>query len=197
MIDTFINVFLPIFAAVDAVGILPVFVTLTKSVPEKRKTKIILQSLISAALVSLAFLYLGQRVLGILGIQVADFTIAGGVLLLLFSLVDQFGGQKKERENDLSSIGAVPIGVPLIAGPGVLTVSILLQSRYGFAWTSGSLVLNILLAGLVFYFSGQFLKLLGSTGIKILSKLSNLLLAAIGVMMIRRGVEMLILNWKP
>jgi multiple antibiotic resistance protein len=196
MIETFINVFLPVLAAVDAPGILPAFAALTKGLSAKRKRYVIFQSLLSAAGVSLLFLWVGKRILAVLGIQVADFTIAGGILLLLFSLVDQFSSPKKEREVDVSSIGAVPIGVPLIAGPGVLTVSILLQNQYGFGWTSLSLVVNVLIAGTIFLFSDKLLGLLGNTGSKVLSKLSNLLLAAIGVMMIRRGVEMLIVQWK-
>ena len=84
----------------------------------------------------------------------------------------------------------------MIVGPAVLTASVLLQNQYGFWLTGISLVVNILIAGIVFRFSPALLKVLGETGTRILSKLSNLLLTIIAVMLIRKGIVMVVEGFK-
>jgi multiple antibiotic resistance protein len=119
---------------------------------------------------------------------VDDFMIAGGLLLLAISLSDLLTGEKRQRQADSESLGAVPIGVPLITGPAVLTTSVLLAGMHGRALTATAVVANIALAGLVFVFSGPITRALGRTGTKTISKVASLLLAAIAVMLIRRGI---------
>lgn len=183
------HVFVPLFVAVDVVGTLPLFVALTHGLKPKDLKKTIRNSMITAIAVAVMFLWIGQYVLNLLGISVPDFTIAGGLLLLLISLGDYFSSDDaKKKAVDPKSIGAVPVGVPMIVGPAVLTASVILQTEFGFWPTAVSLVINILVAGLVFRFSPSILKLLGATGTRILSKLSNLLLTVIAVMLIRKGI---------
>jgi multiple antibiotic resistance protein len=85
-------------------------------------------------------------------------------------------------------LGAVPIGIPLISGPAVLTTGLLLAGLYGRLLTSIALVANVALTGLLFVFSQPMIRLLGRTGTKTISKVAGLLLAAIAVMLIRRGI---------
>ena len=80
------------------------------------------------------------------------------------------------------------MGVPLITGPAVLTTSILLINEHGFIMISAAILLNILIAGVVFFFSRGILRFLGKAGAKTISKVASLLLAAIGVMMVRKGI---------
>jgi multiple antibiotic resistance protein len=185
---TFWLIFIPLFVAVDSFGVLPIFLNLTEGLERKQVHKTLLQSVITALVVGLAFLIAGDRVLALLGITIADFMIAGGVLLFVFSISDLILMDKRNSSVDNESLGAVPIGVPLIVGPAVLTTGLLLIREYGFVLTSISLAVNILIAGVAFWFSSFISRILGKTGSKVISKLANLLLAAFGVMMVRKGV---------
>lgn len=188
----FLLCFVPLFVAVDPIGILPIFISLTDGISGQPLRRIILQSVLTALLVALAFLAGGRLVLSWLGITIADFLVAGGILLFVISLSDLLSDEKRLRRADPESLGAVPLGVPLIVGPAVLTTGMLLADQYGFALTSLAVGVNILIAGAVFLGAGFLSRLLGTTGARILSKLASLLLAAIAVMMVRRGVQALI-----
>ena len=180
--------FVPLFVAVDAIGVLPLFVSLTEEMEKERRRAVILQSVITATIVAVAFLWFGPVLLRFLNISVPDFMIAGGILLFAISLSDLLTGTKKQREADPGSLGSVPIGIPLITGPAVLTTCILLTSMHGRGVTTAAVVVNISLAGVVFLAAGPLTRVLGRTGMKTVSKLASLLLAAIGVMLIRKGI---------
>lgn len=180
--------FVPLFVAVDAVGILPIFISLTDGLDAEKKRTVVIQSFITASLVALAFLAGGPAFLAFLGITVPDFMIAGGILLFAISLNDLFTGEKRQRLVDADSLGAVPIGIPLITGPAVLTTCILLSSVHGKPVTALAAVANIAIAGLIFGFAGPITRWLGQTGSRTASKIASLLLAAIAVMLIRKGI---------
>jgi len=185
--------FIPLFVAVDAVGLLPIFSGLTEGIAEARVKRIILQSIITATVVALAFVFLGNALLESLGIKASDFMIAGGILLFALSLTDLLSvGKSQAQVADLESLGAVPLGVPLLVGPAVLTTSILLVNEHGILPTAAMLILNILIAGLSFLLSGHIMRRLGKPGSKTVSKLASLLLAAIAVMMVRKGIGLLL-----
>jgi multiple antibiotic resistance protein len=95
---------------------------------------------------------------------------------------------KRELSPDPEIIGAVPIGVPLVAGPALFTTTILLVDTHGFIMTASATVTALIIAGAIFFFSNPIHRIIGSTGSKIISKLSSLLLAAIAVMMVRKGI---------
>jgi len=186
--------FVPLFVAVDAIGVLPLFISLTEGMDKIQLRTVIVKSVITASTVALVFLAFGPVLLRFLGITVADFMIAGGILLLAISLSDLLTGEKKQRQTDLEGLGAVPIGVPLITGPAVLTTCILLAGIHGTLLTAIAVLANIVIAGLIFLFSNTITQSMGRTGSKTLSKVASLLLAAIAVMLIRRGItELLIL----
>ncbi|MDO9050237.1 MAG: MarC family protein [Methylotenera sp.] len=181
--------FVPLFVAVDAVGVMPIFLSLTQGMDRDKVRQAIYRSLATAAGVALAFLALGTAILHLLGITVADFMVAGGILLFLLAIGDLLANEKLLRQVDVNNMGIVPLGVPLITGPAVLTTSMLLLNQYGAAWTATAIVANILIAGAVFFFAGTIGRVLGQVGEKIISKIAMLLLAAIGVMMVRKGIE--------
>ncbi len=180
--------FVPLFVAVDAFGVIPLFLSLTEGLESRQLRKVVVQSVITAASVAIIFLVFGPALLSYLGITVADFMIAGGVLLLVISLSDLLTGEKIQRQIDADSVGAVPIGIPLIAGPALLTSCILLANTYGKMITSTAVIANIVLAGIIFAFAKPISRLMGRTGTKTISKVASLLLAAIAVMLIRRGI---------
>ncbi len=184
--------FVPIFVAVDAIGVLPMFMGFTENMELKLVRKVVYQSVFTAMAVALAFLVAGKALLNLLGITVADFMIAGGVLLFIISISDLLSDEKKQRKIDMDSMGAVPIGVPLITGPAVLTTSLLLLNEYGIMLTASAIILNVAIAGVVFYFSFHINRLLGNAGAKTLSKIANLLLASIAVMIVRKGMTIII-----
>lgn len=193
MWDSFLLTFVPFFIAVDPIGVLPMFIGITESLDKNRLRKVIFQSIGTGIVVALAFLFLGHWILKFLGISIADFMIAGGILLFIIAMTDLFTTDKKQRHIDPESIGAVPIGVPLIVGPGVFTTSLLLVEKYGFFMTALGMISNLVLTGLVFLFAPFFIRILGKTGSQVVSKLALLLLAAIAVMIIREGVVATIL----
>lgn len=190
--DEFWLSFVPLFIAVDAIGVLPLFISFTEGINDKQRKTIVFSSAITATVVSLLFLFVGQAVLRLLGITVEDFMIAGGIILFLISVGDLLTVEKPLRRAQAESLGPVPIGVPLIVGPAVLTTVMLLGREHGLIPTALAMLVNIAIAGLIFYLSGTIMKIIGSSGAKIISKVANLFLAAIAVMMVRRGLVALI-----
>ncbi len=182
--------FVPLFVAVDAVGLLPLFISLTEGMDKRLIRKIIVQSMITALAVALIFVAVGTGIFRLLNISVADFMIAGGSLLFVLSIRDILAAEKKLLEVDLESVGAVPIGVPLITGPAVLTTSLLLINEHSAVVTSLAIAANIFIAGVMFMIAALVNRVLGKTGSKAVSKIISLLLAAIGVMIIRKGIAM-------
>jgi len=180
--------FVPLFVAVDAVGVLPMFLSLTDGLDQRRLRTVIIQSVLTASSVAVVFVLAGPLLLRFMGITVPDFMLAGGMLLLAISLNTLLTGEKKLQEVDVSSLGAVPIGIPLITGPAVLTTCILLANTHGKSITVLAVILNIIIAGLVFGFAGPITNRLGRTGSKAVSKVASMLLAAIAVMLMRRGI---------
>lgn len=185
----FLLCFVPLFVAVDPIGILPMYMNLTRGVEKNRLRRLLAQSIATALIVALGFLAIGKLVLYYLGISIADFMVAGGLLLFVLALSDLLTSEKRQRRVDPDSLGPVPIGVPLIVGPAVLTTGMLLMDQYGKLIAMSATAANVLLAGLVFAASGFFHRLLGRTGAQIVSKLASLLMAAIAVMMVRKGVS--------
>ena len=187
MLQPYFLAFVPIFVAVDALGMLPVFMALTGRMRPSERRRLVRLSIVTALLVALSFLFVGKLVFMWLGITFADFLVAGGAILFILSIRDLLSFEKKMRLSD-GSLGVVPLAVPLIVGPAVLTSSLITLSSFGWAPTVLALVANIALCGAILHFSSAFSKVLGETGSQTLSKISNLLLAAIGVMLIRRGL---------
>lgn len=189
MLQNILLSFIPLFVAVDAIGILPIFVSLTEGMEEKARTKVIIQSMCTATGLAIGFVLVGKLVFKFLGITIGDFMIAGGAILFCLAIIDMVSATK-ERRIPGPELGAVPLGTPLIAGPAVLTTSMLIVSQYGIVPTVVSVVTNILLAGLLMKLSSSLINFLGEAGSKALSKITSLLLAAIAVMLMRKGLEL-------
>jgi len=112
--------------------------------------------------------------------------VAGGVLLFIIATLDMTTGTKFARR--VETLGAVPLGVPLIVGPAVLTTSLMLVDVHGLTATLAAVVLNLLLAVGILLSADFWNRILGQTGSQAISKVASLILAAIAVMMIRRGI---------
>jgi len=185
--DKFLLSFIPIFVAMDAIGVLPMFIGFTEHLKRREKQRIILQSIITAFVIGIVFLFLGRWIFKILGVQVSDFKIAGGAVLLAISLRDILQHERL-RKLPSETIGAVPIGTPLVVGPAVLTTIIILLDSYGPYITVFSFVVNLMITWITFHYSTDISNFLGKAGSKAFSKIASLLLAAIAVMMMRKGI---------
>ena len=190
----FLSLFLPLFVAMDPLGILPAFIQMTSNLSVQRRQKVLNGSVLLAGIVGILFIPLGPRILLALGLKVGDFQIAGGLLVLVIALRDIVWEQKMfsvEDSND-DSMGIVPIGIPLLVGPAVLATLILLGNRFDFWEIAGSLLLNLLLTWIIFRNASYLMQFMGVTGSKVVSKLSALLLSAYAVMMIRVALASII-----
>lgn len=190
MAEVFWLCFVPFFVAMDPLGMVPIFVALTEGLPRDQVRRVILQSLVTAAAVALIFLAAGLGLMNLLGISVADFMVAGGVLLFVLALSDLIRTTTSRATLDPESLGAVPLGVPLITGPAVLTTSVIITQQHGAPMTAMAILLNIGLMGLVLTNADRLFRLLGKAGSKALSKIFSLLLSAIAVMIVRRGIAL-------
>lgn len=179
--------FIPVFVAVDAVGVLPIYAALTEGLDEGSKLTVIRRSMATALSLAFAFILSGKAVFALLGITLGDFMVAGGIILLCIAVIDLLLPGKKRRA-PAEDIGSVPIGTPLIVGPAVLTTSLLLVDQYGIVPTVISVTVNVLLAGLIFRHANWLIRWIGASGARAMSKVMALFLAAIAVMLIRKGI---------
>ncbi|MBI3377300.1 MAG: MarC family protein [Nitrospirae bacterium] len=183
-----INTFIPIFVAIDIFVVLPIFISITEGMSKAKNNAIVRESILTALAVSLAFVALGEAIFRILGITANDFKIAGGLVLLVFAILD-IVKHSEERRRPSGRMGVVPIAVPLIIGPAVLATLLVLVDHYGILPTLGSLVLNLVVVYFSFIKAAAITKLFGRGGIAAISKIMAILLASIAVMMIRIGIE--------
>lgn len=179
--------FIPLFVAMDPVGILPIYMSVTKEMSDNEKGKVIKYSVAAAMAICLIFIAVGEFVFKTLGITISDFKIAGGLLLLVLAIIELL--KDSERQKHADDVGIVPIGVPLLVGPAVLTTLIVLVDHYGILSTILSLTINLIVAYATFTFATGIIKIIGKHGVIAVSKIVALLLAAIAIMMIRIGLE--------
>lgn len=186
---TVVLAFIPLFVAVDPFGLLPVFVALTDGLTPQQRARVIRQSLATALGVAIVFLFVGRYILQVVGVSVGDFMVAGGLLLFVLAVTDLVN-PKGGLAAVATDFGIVPLGVPLIVGPAVLATVLLLTTSYGVLPTLLALVVNIGLVGVMFLGAQRLMRVLGEGGNKVISKIASLLLAAIAVMLVRRGLEL-------
>ncbi len=183
--------FIPLFVAIDIFAVLPLFLSLTRGMEKRRQDAVIRESIITALFVSLAFIGAGEAIFRILGITADDFKIAGGLVLLVFAILDLIRRGQAAGAAE-GKLGVVPIGVPLIVGPAVLTTLLVLVEHQGILATIVSLLLNLVIVWISFKKGPSIVRVLGEGGVLAISKIMALLLASIAVMMIRIGIENLI-----
>jgi len=182
--------FVPLFIAIDTLGNLPFVVSLSEGLTRHERQKMIHVAVITAAVVGLIFLFFGQFILSVLGIEVGSFAIAGGLILLVLSIKYMTTGQAVELIKE-EMVAVVPIGTPLTVGPAAITTLLLLATQFPLYMVLVAFILNLLVVWVVFMLSNWFVRILGQGGLKAVSKVFSLLLAAIAVSMIIRGLSLL------
>lgn len=181
--------FIPIFVAINIFGVLPIFLSLTAGMTSVERQKNIIESLITATTIAIVFMLVGKLIFMIMGITVADFKIGGGILLLILSVNLLLPGVSAIREKQYQDAGIFPIGTPLITGPAVLTTTLVLIDSFGLFPTFVSLVLNMFISWIVLVNSDRLSRTIGLNGMRAFSKVGDIFLTAIAVMMIRSGIQ--------
>ncbi|HWP92467.1 MAG TPA: MarC family protein [Thermodesulfobacteriota bacterium] len=193
MLQDILLSFIPLFVAIDPIGVMPMYLSLTRGLDNNDRKKVVRDSILTACILGVIFVLAGKFIFKILGITVADFAIAGGLLLFIFSILDLLKEESLEaRKVTHSSLGIFPIGTPLIVGPAVLTTLIILVDTQGFVATLIAFGANLIILGVVLYKANIILSFLGQGGARGFAKVMSILLAAIGIMMVRRGIMELI-----
>jgi len=191
MIESIILAFIPIFVAIDPFGTIPLFTSLTQGFSYREKRKLAFQAILTAFIFGLIFILFGKFIFQLLGITTSDFQIAGGLLLIIFSVQEIFGQASNKPTGEAADnfIGIVPLGIPVIAGPALITTLLILQEQHPFGVTLLALALNLVFTFIFYLFSDQIILKLGEATPKVTAKVFAIFLAAIGIMMIRKGLE--------
>ena len=184
----FLMAFIPMFVAFDCIGIIPVFISFTEGLEENQKRKISKRAIITAGAIGLAFIAGGKGIFLFLGITIGDFQVAGGIVLLLLAIVDLITSPSAIRKPITGDIGVVPIGMPLILGPAVLTILIISMDLYGILIALSAFIVNLVIMNFVLIYSSILDKILGKAISSAFSKVMCLLMGAIAIMMIRKGI---------
>jgi len=186
LIEKFLLAFIPVFVAIDPIGLTALFLGLGTHAPQEQRTKQALLGIVTGLCVSVVFIFLGKIIFAALGITVADFQVAGGLILLVLAVRELVGINGQSRGGG-DEFGVVPLGMPLIAGPALLTALLILVDSVGLIYTLVSLLVNLALVAVALCQAERFARWMGKQGLRGASKLIALLLAAIAVSLIRRG----------
>jgi multiple antibiotic resistance protein len=201
-LDFAISALLTLIVVVDPIGLTPTFLAVTHGLPRAARRSVALRASLIAGAILIGTALLGDWLFRTLGISLAAFRIAGGVLLFTIAFEMLFGvrmrreGEAAEQavEEHVRNIAAFPLAIPLLAGPGAITATVLLAGR-----ADGHLLLLGLLIAVVvavaaacfaaFISAGQIARLLGMTGNIVLSRLLGVLLAALAVQFVVDGIR--------
>jgi multiple antibiotic resistance protein len=186
------SVYLTLFVIMDPPGIIPVFLALTARRGKAAMARAAAQAALTAFGVITLFAVFGERILSFLGITLPALQASGGLLLLIISLELLTGNTAEPEEVDDVNVAMVPLGTPLLAGPGAIVATILFVRRADEAPQLTALVIGIIAIHVTIYlvmrFSTVLARLLRPTGILVLTRIAGLLVAAIAVQLIADGV---------
>ncbi|HUV49891.1 MAG TPA: YchE family NAAT transporter [Anaerolineae bacterium] len=202
-ISEYLKFFAALLAIVNPVGAIPIFINLTADQNKGVRNKNSFMASISMGIILIVVLFSGDAILRFFGISVGSFRVGGGILILLMSIsmlqakmshvkqTEVEGLDLAERE----SVAVVPLGTPLLAGPGAISTVILYAQRYTsvthYLYLLGVIVLLICLTFLSFRLAPAIARLLGKTGINVVTRLMGLIMAAVGVEFIANGLKQL------
>ena len=188
--EAFVMTFVPLFIVIDALGNLPFIISLSEDMSTRERRKMVHIAILTATVVGLAFLFFGQFILNVLDIKVGAFAIAGGLILLILSIKYMTTGRMVELIKE-EMVAVVPIGTPLTVGPATITTLLLLATQFQLYMVLIAFTVNLLITWLIFLVSNLFVRFLGQGGLRAISRVFSLLLAAIAVSMIVRGLNLL------
>ncbi|MFH0827929.1 MAG: MarC family protein [Candidatus Omnitrophota bacterium] len=195
-LNPYLLAFIALFVAVDAIGNIPIFISLIEGTSKKQRNKIVGDSVSTATLLAIIFMFAGKVVLRFIGVTIPDFQIAGGALLFFIAVRLLLPSSSKGLmgESHDPDLGVFPLGTPLITGPAVLTTTLIMVDSYGIRAACAALLVNMAIVWITLAKAEILLKWIGPGGLRALSKIMYILLAAIGVMMVRRGIAAIVIG---
>jgi multiple antibiotic resistance protein len=199
----FWEAFVTLVVITDPPGVVPVFLGMTASRPRQERNRLAWQAAVVALGVIVAFAAFGRSILAYLGVELPSLQAAGGLLLLLVALELLTGkaAEPAELEQAQANVAFVPLGTPLLAGPGAIVATMLFVQRIGTVGAgvafSAAIVAVVVLLWLAMRFSGVVLAVLKRSGVELLTRIAGLLLSAIAVQLIVDAVRALIKTGLP
>jgi multiple antibiotic resistance protein len=193
----FWEVFVTLLVITDPPGVVPVFIGMTSHRPAAERKRLAWQAAVVALGVIVVFAVFGRQILDYLGVQLPSLQAAGGLLLLLVALELLTGkSDPAELERTTANVAFVPLGTPLLAGPGAIVATMLFVQRIGSvggAVAFGAAIVAVVVAlWLAMRFSGVIMRLLRPSGVELLTRIAGLLLSAIAVQLIVNAVRAMI-----
>jgi multiple antibiotic resistance protein len=201
-LDFAITALVTLFVVVDPIGLAPTFLAVTEGLPRRARRDVAVRASLIAGAILIGTALLGDVLLRALGISLSAFRIAGGLLLFAIAFEMVLGvrmrreGQAAEEavEEHVRNIAAFPLAIPLMAGPGAITATVLLAGRaYGQMLLVGLLLAVVVFVSLsclaTFLLAGRLSRMLGHTGNIVLSRLLGVLLAALAVQYVVDGIR--------
>ena len=201
MIELFVSAFVTFFVVIDPPGCAPIFAGLTQGATAVHRRSMAFRAVGVAAAILLVFALVGEDLLKGLGIELASFRIAGGIMLFLIALEMVFEKRTQRREDraakvtpdEAEDVSIFPMAMPMIAGPGsIATVMLLTSHASGLSGTAvvlGALAANLLLTLVALLAAGSLMKLMGAKIEAVITRLLGVLLAALAVQFVIDGVQ--------
>jgi multiple antibiotic resistance protein len=177
-----------LFIIVDPFGNIPIFMGLTEKMTEPQKRKVFNTACLVGFILLLVFAFTGQEIFYIFGVSIYSFEIAGGILLLIVSIRILISGITHEKDESPESMGAVPIAMPLLVGPGAITTTIFNLQAYDVYVTALSVLVVLVLTWVILRFMNKVYRFLGKTGALVIARVMALLIAAIAIQYILNGL---------
>lgn len=181
-----------LFVVVDPLGNVPIFIGLTKNMDKTQIQKTFQSAIITGLILLFLFAFAGQQILILFGISLSSFMVAGGLLLLIIAVRLLVAGGWQEPSTSPESVGAVPIGFPLLVGPGAITTTILILQSSGIFVTIFSVLITFIIVWLILRLIHPIFRILGSNGSLVVTRLMAMFIAAIAVQYIVEGIKNLL-----
>ncbi|MCW4003087.1 MAG: MarC family protein [Candidatus Bathyarchaeota archaeon] len=177
-----------LFIIVDPFGNIPIFVGLTEKIDVDQKKKVFNTATLIGFVLLLVFAFTGQEILTLFGLSIFSFEVAGGILLLIIAIRILISGTKQEEVESPESLGAVPIAIPLLVGPGAITTTIFNLQAYGSIIAILSVLIVLSITWVILRFINKIYRFLGKTGSLVIARVMALFIAAIAIQYILDGV---------
>src|SRR5271156_243080 len=202
LLDFAISAFVTVFVVVDPIAMAPTFLAVTDGMPQDARKSVALRASIIAGVILIGTALVGDRLLVLFGISLPAFRIAGGLLLfwiaaeMVFGVRSRHEGEAAEQamEERVRNVAAFPLAIPLLAGPGAITATVLLAGRAHDSWSLTAILIAVVVlvamsCWITFFFAERISGLLGKTGNIVLSRLLGVLLAALAVQYVVDGIR--------
>jgi multiple antibiotic resistance protein len=200
MIVDFLRIFVAIFIIVDPIGLLPLFIALTHNYSKKRIKHTVWLACLTSAFVLIIFALAGDIILEFFGLTIPAFRIAGGIIIFIIALGMlqakrtrlKTTPEEEEKGLEQEEVGIVPIGIPMLAGPGAITTVIVFTSssqQYNTYITIAAIMLTLFFAFFILKQAVSIHRILGPTGLNIFTRLMGLILAVISVQFVIDGIK--------